>query len=110
VPDVPTLVHSPRRHYARGRLVVAGGVVVDSFKSDSVSSDALDQPISLPVVDQPSAVSVADRLLDIGPPQAAFVKPKQGVSSPNETFDRHGVEILCGHGRLGEGPQVGHGR
>jgi hypothetical protein len=77
-------------------------VVIDSFKPYPVGSDALDEPVSLPVVDLPSAMSVADSLLDIGPTQMSFVKPEQGMSSPNEVFDRHSLAILRGY-QAGQG-------
>lgn len=85
-PNVRQLAHPPCRHDTRGRLVVTDGVVVDSFKPYSVGSDAFYEPVGLSVVDLPSAVSVADGLLDIGPIQMSFVKPEQGMSSPNEVL------------------------
>jgi hypothetical protein len=52
-------------------------MVVYGFKSNPVGGYALNEPVGLSVVDLPSAVSVADRLLDIGSRQMSFVKPKQ---------------------------------
>jgi hypothetical protein len=82
-------VHTPGRHDTSGCLVVADRVIVDGFKSDSVCSDAFDEPICLPVVDLPSSVSVANGVLNIGLTQVPLVKTEHGMSSPNEAFDRH---------------------
>jgi hypothetical protein len=68
-------------------------VIVDSFKSDSIGSDTFDEPICLSVIDLPSLVSVANGVLDIGLTQAPLVKPEQGMSCPNEAFDRHRAEF-----------------
>jgi len=64
-------------------------MVVYGPKRDPVGGDAFDEPVGLSVVDLPSAVSVADRLLNIGSRQMSFVKPKQGVIGPDETLDGH---------------------
>ncbi len=85
-PNVRQLAHPPCRHDTPGRLVVVDGVVVDSLKPYSVGSDAFYEPVGLSVVDLPSAVSVADGLFDVGPTQMSFVKPEQGMSSPNEVL------------------------
>lgn len=69
-------------------------MVVYGFKSNPVGGDALNEPVGLSVVDLPSAVSVADRLLDIRSRQMSFVKPKQGVIGPDETLDGHRRAIL----------------
>jgi hypothetical protein len=70
-------------------------MVVYGFKRDPVGGEALDEPVDLSVVDLPSAVSVTDRLLDIGSRQMPFVKPKQGVIGPDETLDGHRRESTC---------------
>lgn len=70
-------------------------MVVYGFKTDAVSGEALDEPVGLSVVDLPSAVSFADRLLDIRLRQMSFVKPKQGVIGPDKTLDGHRRESTC---------------
>jgi hypothetical protein len=67
-------VHTPGGHDTSGCLIVTGRVIVDSFKSDSVCSDAFNEPICLPVVDLASSVSVANGVLDIGLTQVPLVK------------------------------------
>ncbi len=64
-------------------------MVVYGFKTDPVGGEALNEPVGLSVVDLPSAVSVADCLLDIRSRQVSFVKPKQGVIGPDEALDGH---------------------
>lgn len=86
-------VHTPGRHDTSGCLIVVGRVIVDSFKSDSVCSDAFDEPICLSVIDLAFSVSVVNGVLDIGLAQAPLVKPEQGMSSPDEAFDRHSAEF-----------------
>jgi hypothetical protein len=68
---------------------------VYGFKTDPVCGEALDEPVGLSVVDLPSAVSLADRLLDIRLRQMSFVKPKQGVIGPDKTLDGHRRESTC---------------
>jgi hypothetical protein len=70
-------------------------MVVYGFKTDPVGGEALNEPVSLSVVDLPSAVSLADRLLDIRLRQMSFVKPKQGVIGPDKTLDGHRRESTC---------------
>ncbi len=70
-------------------------MVVYGFKTDPVCGEALDEPVGLSVVDLPSAVSLADRLLDIRLRQMSFVKPKQGVIGPDKTLDGHRRESTC---------------
>lgn len=70
-------------------------MVVYGFKTDPVGGEALDEPVGLSVVDLPSAVSLADRLLDSRLRQMSFVKPKQGVICPDKTLDGHPRESTC---------------
>ncbi len=83
------LAHPPRRHDARRCLVSPDGLIVYGFKTDPAGGEAFDEPVGLSVVDLPSAVSVADRTLDIGSRQTSFVKPKQGVIGLDKTLDCH---------------------
>lgn len=69
-------------------------MIVNGFKQNSEGSYALDQPVSLPVVDSPSAMSVTDSLLNIRSPQASLVEPKHRMRSPHEAFDSHCAAIL----------------
>jgi hypothetical protein len=54
-----------------------------------------DQPISLSViVDLPSAVPTADRLLDIRPRQMPLIQTKDRVRCPDKSVDGHETAIL----------------
>jgi hypothetical protein len=70
-------------------------MVVYGFKTDPVGGEALNEPVGLSVIDLPSTVSLADRLLDIRLRQMSFVKPKQGVIGPDKTLDGHRRESTC---------------
>jgi hypothetical protein len=50
--------------------------------------------ICLSVIDLASSVSIANSVLDIGLTQAPLVKSEQGMSSPNEAFDRHRADSM----------------
>lgn len=69
-------------------------MIIDRFKSHTVGSHALDQPIGLPIVYLPSTVPVANRLLHIGLGQMPLVQPKYRVRTPNESLDSHVAKIL----------------
>jgi hypothetical protein len=83
---MPTLCARLSRHRHR--------VIIDRFKSHAVGSHALDQPVGLPIVDLPSTVPVANRLLHIGLGQMPLVQPKYRVRTPNESFNSHVAKIL----------------
>jgi hypothetical protein len=87
-------VNPPRRDDACSRLVIANRMIVDRFKSRAIGGCALDQPVSLSVIDLPFAMPSANRLLDIGLREMPLVKSKYRVRCPDESFDGHEADIL----------------
>jgi hypothetical protein len=70
-------------------------MIVDRFKSHTIGSHALDQPVSPSVIiDLPSAVPSANRLLYIGLRQMPLVQAKYRVRGPGESLDGHEADIL----------------